>query len=477
MAVKSHRLNFVKNFYKSKSLPLSSQRLVNMYAEMEPDDARSVLALFGSPGLTSLVGFGTFFTVYAMKKMGVYLYAVVGNVLYQINDALVATAVGTLTTAPGKVRLSSNGTQLTILTSVGSAWTYTPSTDTFAQITDGDYQLASDVTFIDGYTVFSVQGSDQFFYSDQFDSTAYDALDFQTAEWEPDKLIGIRKVAGELWAFGERTIEIYQNTGGELLFGRINGASMNVGCLVRDSISIIDNTVFWLGDDRFIYAASGYQYKKISNFAIDQEIEGYTINDLEQAISFSYEWQGHKFYVITFPSKNRSFQFDIMTGLWAERESTENGSNTIIRWRANCFETFGRYRVVGDYKTGKLFYMDDTNFTEGEEEMFADIVTSPLFNGFVRTTISALYIDAETGVGTLSGEGSNPKISIWISNNGGRTYSNEITRDLGIRGAYREIVKFTPIGNADNYTFKIRISDPVKKNIFGGYVDFEEGVS
>lgn len=448
-----------------------------MYAEPEPDDARSTLALFGCAGLTSLVEFDTHFTVYGIQKMGIYLYAVVGNVLYQINDALVATAKGTLGTSPNKVRLSSNGDQLTILTSVGSAWTYTASTDTFAQITDGDYQLASDVTFIDSYTVFSKQGSDQFFYSNQNDSTTYDALDFQTAEWEPDKLVGIRKVAGELWAFGENTIEIYQNTGGELLFGRINGASMNIGCLVRDSISIIDNTVFWLGDDRFIYAAAGYQYKKISTYPIDQEIEGYTINDLEQAISFSYEWQGHKFYVLTFPSKNRTFQFDITTGLWSERESTEGSANNIIRWRANCFETFGRYRVVGDYKTGILYYLDDTTQNEGSERTFADIVTSPLFNGFIRTTISALYIDAETGVGTLSGEGSNPKISIWISNDGGRTYGNEIVRELGIRGAYRQIVKLAPIGNADNYTFKIRISDPVKRNVFGGYIDFEEGVS
>ncbi|GAG86885.1 unnamed protein product, partial [marine sediment metagenome] len=132
------------------------------------------------------------------------------------------------------------------------------------------YQLASDVTFIGSYTVFSVLGSDQFFYSDENDSSAYDALDFQTAEDEPDDLVGLTKVGGELWLFGDSTIEIHQLTGGDLLFQRINGATKKIGCLTRDTISTMDNNVFWLGDDRFIYMNNGYQEVKISNFAIDQ---------------------------------------------------------------------------------------------------------------------------------------------------------------------------------------------------------------
>lgn len=477
MAIKSFKINFAKEFYKTRSLPLNSQRLVNMYGEPQTEDSRSELALFSCPGLRTSIEVSTFFTVYALKKMGEYLYAVVGNVLYQIDSTLTATAKGTLGTSPGKVRLSSNGLQLTVLTSLGSAWTYNASTDTFAQITDPNFQNASDVTFLDGYTIFSKLNSGQFFWSELNDSTSYDALDFQTAEWEPDNLVGIRKVAAELWAFGENTIEVYQNTGDALLFGRISGAAINIGCIARDTITTIDNSVIWVGDDRMVYMATGYVPTKISSFAIDKEFQSYVITDFEAAESFTYDWDGHKFYVLTFPTLNKTFQFDIITGLWSERESIDQATRNIIRWRATCSERYKNYTFAGDYQAGVIYYFEDDYFYEGDSPFYAEIVTSPQFNSFLRTSVLAIYLDIETGVGIATGQGSDPEIMFQFSRDGGRTYSNEIWRKLGKKGEYRTLVKFTSIGSADNYTFKFRISDPIKKNILGAYIDFEEGES
>jgi len=480
------KINFVKNFYKSKSLSLSSQRLVNMYAEIEPQETRvgsgeqgSPIALFECAGLRTLLTVPTYAPVHALKTMGNYLYAVVGNKLYQIDDSFTATLKGTIPLSSNKVRLSVNNTgiDLVVLAFNGSSWIYNSTADTFTQITDGDYQDASDVTSIDGYSVFSKLDSDQFFNSDLRVPSSYNALNFQTAEGEPDNLVAIRTVSGEIWNIGEKTIEIYRNVGGNPIFARIDGTTIRIGCLTRDSVSVLDSedTIFWLGSDKMIYAARGYKKQKISTFPIDQELESYSITELENCTSFTYSSEGHKYYVITFPDKERTFTFDLTTGLWHERESYDNNTHKVTRWRANCSADFNGRRIMGDYQTGILYYLDNTYHKEGENRMIVKMVISPLFNSFLRTKVTALYVDIETGAGITSGEGSDPKLMLQISKDGGHTYGSEIWRDIGKIGEYRTRVKITPIGSSDNFTFKIAISDPIKRYVLGGYISYEVG--
>jgi hypothetical protein len=471
------RINFVKQFYKSKSLPLSSETLVNMYAEIQSDTSKSPIGLFGNSGLRELIDFNIASPVYALERMGNFLYTVVGNRFYQINDNFVATLKGTIPLTPNKIVLSvnNNGIEMVILTSVGRSWVYNSSADTFVEITDVDYQLASDVTSIDGYNVYSKQNSDQFFYCEVRTATVFDALDFQTAEGEPDNLVAIRKFQGGLWAFGERTLEFYKNTGGNPIFQRVGGASRGKGCLARDSVARIDDdAIFWLGVDKKIYAGSGYKPTRISTPPIEQELETYSNLDLQNAEAFTYVNEGHEFYVITFPDKNRTFSYDITTGFWAIRESFDG--NNAIRWRANCFADYKGKRIIGDYSTGKLYYLDNTYYgKEGDNRTIAKIVISPLFADFNRATVSALYVDMETGVGATSGEGSDPKLMFRQSDDGGRTYSNERQIPIGALGKYKTRVKITQIGTADNYTFELRISDPIKRRVYAGYIEFRVG--
>jgi len=473
MTIQSYKINFAKQFYKTDSLPLSSQRVVNMYAEFN-DDTRSEISLFSSPGLRQVLTFDESLPVYAMQVMGNFLYAVVGTSLYQIDADLNKVLKGTLPTTLNKVRLSNNGNQLTILTEVGRSFVYNFSGDTFLEITDPDYSLASDLTFIDNYTVFSKKDSDQFFFSKLGDSTVFDALDFQTAEWEPDKLVAIRKFQGSLWAFGSRTIEVYQNVGGNLVFQRINGASMDRGCSSRDSVARIDKSIFWIGDDRYIYTASGYQYQKISTFPIDNELKNFSNSDIENASAFTYSFKGHKFYCLNFSDKNLTFEYDLSNGLWHERESVNSSKNITTRWIGNCFARFSEYNLIGDFKTGILYDLDDSIFSEGNERLITTIITPILFNNFKRAIVSALYLDIETGVGDILGDYIDPQVMLQISKDGGRTYGDEIWRTIGKIGEYKTRVVFRPIGFSDNFTFKIRISDKVKKNILGAFINFEE---
>jgi hypothetical protein len=452
---------------------------VKIYANTGGSKPRNLIALFGCAGLQDWVSTDTNAPVYAIETMGVYLYAVIGSDVYQIDTEGVTTNVGTIPLTHNKVRLSvnNNGNELVILTSSGRSWIYDEDADTLTEIPVSDYQLSSDVTSIDGYTVFSKQNSDQFFPSDVRDATSYDPLDFQTAEGEPDILIATRKFQSGIWNFGEKTLEFYQNVGGNPIFQRVNQASRGVGCYARDSVAQTSdgNFIFWLGNNRKIYKGSGYDFKKISTNPLDEELETYSDLDLQNAEAFCYTIEGHDFYNITFPDQDKTFSYDVQTQLWHQRESFDSETSQTTRWRASCFADFGGRRIVGDYKNGKLYYLDNTYNKEGDNPLIAKIISTPLFNGMIRTIINSFYLDMETGIGATSGQGNNPKLMFQYSRDGGRTYSQELHFPLGELGKYREVVKITPIGLADNFTFKFKISDPIKRRIYAGYIEFKEG--
>ncbi|MFE1676613.1 hypothetical protein ACFMJE_18460, partial [Acinetobacter baumannii] len=81
-----------------------------------------------------------------------------------------------------------------------------------------------------------------------------------------------------------------------------------------------------------VYRAVGYTGKRISTHAIEYAIQSYsTITD---AIAFTYQQEGHSFYVLTFPTADKTWVFDVSTELWHERAGFVDGEFT--RHRAQC---------------------------------------------------------------------------------------------------------------------------------------------
>jgi hypothetical protein len=470
MVQKSIKVDFARQSYKSKSLPLSSQRLVNLYAETAPVDAKNQLALFSTPGLTVKYDLGVDNPVWGMQVMGNNLYAVCGLDVYKIDSGGNITNIGSINNSSGRVYMSHNGTQLTITTLSGEGFIATSSGVT--QITDPAYQLASSSTYIDGYTAFSRLNSDQFFISAQFNSSSFDALDFATAEWEPDELVATFTFNGQLWLFGTDTIEIYENTGAaDFPFQRYRSATLEKGCVAKFSIAKHANNLIWLSEEKKFYKAAGYNFEDITTFPIHQEIERYVVVD--DAFAFIYVQDGHEIYCCTFPTENKTWCYDLSTGLWHERESLKINSPTHTRWRANAYSEFKGIDLVGDFESGKIFQLNPDVFTEDGRTLISEATSQIYFDNTNRAIISRLNLDTEPGVGTTSGQGSDPEIMMQFSKDGGFTYSSELWRNLGKKGKYLNRVVWRKLGTARSIIFKIKISDPVKRVVLGAYIDVD----
>lgn len=448
-----------KHFYELPSLPLSAQKCVNLYWEPLPEEGKNKGALHPTSGLLLYITLPTS-PIYGLTTFNDLLFVVAGNFLYKVDSGGGYVVLGTLGTLTKPVIISSNRTQIVIVTESGAG--YVANETTLTQISDPDYQDASSVTTLDGFSIFSKELSDQYFISSINNATAYDALEFQYAEESPDDLVRVFAFQGELWLFGKTSTEIHYNSGGTFPFVPRQNAAIQRGCAAKFSIAQEDNTIFWLGDDKIIYKAIGYKPQRVSTHAIEKRIESYST--VEDAEGFFYTEGGHKFYCLTFPTGGETFCLDLATNRIHQRKSF--GLN---RWRVSqhtfCYEK----NLVGDYQNGNIYCLDKNVYEENGEPLERILTLPVIGKEDNRVVFSNFMIDFDTGVGTINGQGLNPQAMMKYSNDGGRTYSNELWRSIGKIGEYKKRAVWNRTGFARERVFEVTITDPVNTIIKGAY--------
>jgi hypothetical protein len=356
-----------------------------------------------------------------------------------------------------------NGLQVCIAD--GSAYVYDISDESFAQISDEDLPGASTVTYMDGYGIFSVPNSQQFYITSLMDFTSVDALDFASAESQPDLIVRVFADHSELWLFGESSIEVWQNTGAaDFPFERLGGTRAERGCSAAFSVAKVDNTVFWLGDDGVVYRAEGYQPVRISSETVELSLTN--MPSISDAEGFAYDLDGHKFYVLSFPSGNTTWVYDVGTGLWHECQSDGE------QWRAKWVFQVGQTRLCGDAINGNIGLIDMETYTEYGNTIIRQHVFPSISQSGAKISSPRLQIDFETGIGAVSGQGSDPIAILDWSDDGGHNWSNSIDGYMGAIGTYRSRVIFNRLGSFYSRWYRVRISDPIKVAIVGLYGDF-----
>jgi len=116
------------------------------------------------------------------------------------------------------------------------------------------------------------------------------------------------------------------------------------------------------------------------------------------------------------------------------------------------------------YKSSSSLYSDDSNVLAAERTF------THLSKEGARLFFNRLEIAMESGVGLQSGQGSDPQISLRISRDGGHTWSTEYFTSFGAVGKYETRAVFRRLGTARDLVFRVRITDPVKRALIGGYL-------
>jgi hypothetical protein len=446
--------------------------MVNLFPEIVPEGGKEPAFLQRAPGLRLIqtIGDGP---IRGLWTFGGFGYVVSGNKLYKLTTSYSATELGAVSGA-GPVSMADNGQQLFVACN-GPSYIYNANTGVFQQITDPDFPGAVTVSYLDGYFVFIEPNSQKVWVTAILEGTQIDALDFASAEGSPDNLISSIVDHREVWLFGANSVEVWYDAGqADFPLARIQGAYNEIGCAATYSVAKLDNGLFWLGADArgngVVYRANGYTGQRISTHAVEWQIQQYgTISD---AIAYTYQQDGHAFYVLTFPTANATWVYDVSTQAWHERAGFVDGQFT--RHRSNCQMNFNGKIIVGDYENGKLYafdlqkYSDDTAIQKWLRSWRA-LPTGQ--NNLKRSAQHMMQLDCESGVGLDGvGQGTDPQVMLRWSDDGGHTWSNEHWRSIGKIGQTGRRVIWRRLGmtmKLRDRVYELSGTDPVKIAIMG----------
>ena len=454
-----------------------------------PTQSKSQLIHYSTPGLTLFATMDNLLNGVrgSIEFQGVY-YCVVNDKLYTIEADGLVTEQGTLQTNTGRVSMAhngaSNGRELCIVDGEhiyildlytdgtfpgGVMWTITDPDD-------GNYDAnapagATHVVFFDSYFIANdPDNSGRFYVSKPYDGKTWVALSFATAERSPDELQSIVASDKILFLIGTKTTEMWYNAGiaGGVPFKPMQSGFMQWGTIAKYSPTEISGVAFWLtqNDEGFgmIVKSSGTAPEIISTPAIATEIQKMSIVD--DAYGWSYQHDQQTYYVITFPSEDTTLVYNLNTKLW-HHWSTENFG----RHRGNCHTFIYNKHLVGDSKTGHVFYLDWDSNVDYDEGITRIRRSQPIAEGDKTVVHNAVRIEAKTGV---ADQGLNPKIHLrWRDRNGG--WSNWHTRSLGEAGDHSKTITWWGLGESSERVYEIKITDPVDVTLIDAYALLKPG--
>jgi hypothetical protein len=493
--------------YVARSVNAADNRMVNLFPEVIPEGGKEPAFLNRAPALRFLasVGTGPVRGLWSFRADPTRSFVVSGNELYEINFNYTATLRGTVG-GTGPVSIADNGTQIFIAANP-KGYIFNTATNVLAEIIDPDFPGAVTVAYLDGYFIFNPPDSQKFYLTGLLDGTSVDPLDFASAEGSSDGLVSLIVDHRELWLFGTDSVEVWYDAGlSDFPFVRIQGAFNELGCAAPYSVAKLDNGLFWLGSDSrgkgIVYRAEGYTGKRMSTHAVEWQIQQY--DNISDAVAYTYQQDGHSFYVLIFPSANTTWVYDVATQAWHERAGFSNGDFT--RHRSNCQMAFNGEVIVGDYQNGNIYAFDLDFFADNGQiqkwlRSWRALPTGQ--NNLKRTTQHSMQLDCETGVGLTGSmieeviylqtendeylitesdeyliseemtpitQGSDPQVMLRFSDDGGHTWSNEHWKSLGNIGVYQKRTIWRRLGmtlKLRDRVYEVSGTDPVKISVMG----------
>jgi len=503
------RLALIGGSYTTRSIIASAQRCINYYSEVNPKGALVPTTHYQRPGLDKLfqVGNGPIRGLFrASNTVG---YVVSGNQAFIINGDSSTTLLGSLETSSGPVSIADNGNNLVVVDGTTQGWTTTLGNTDWGPVVDptGLFQGADQIRYIDGYLVWNMPGTVNF-GSSLYQELVFDPLFFAGKVSYPDKLKSIFVNRREIFLLGDVKSEIWYNAGGTtespFAFQGLPGTYIENGIAAPFSIANHDITVFWLSrnlqGEGVVLSFRGYFATRISNHALEEAIRQMqkTVG-ISDALGFTYQMDGHLFYMLTFPRGNQTWVYDASvtdpTAAWHQECWTHPSRGSLDRSRINCIAFINGQLMAGDWENNTIYSLDMDKYTD---TVIADpggaFIECPLVcirsfphigaarmaggQGMVevdgrRLQFAAFRADMECGTAPLDINGKPAVVSLRWSDDRGRTFGNDILQNAGAPGEFLTQPQWLGMGIARDRVFELshNIAGPAALN--GAWVDAE----
>lgn len=336
---------------------------------------------------------------------------------------------------------------------------YWNETEGLRQVTDPDLGEVVDAIWIDGYTM-TTDGA-YLVVTELNDPMAVDPLKYGSSEEDPDPVVALFRVRGEVYALNRNTIEVFNNIGGNgFPFQRNTGAQIPFGCVGTHAKSLFLQSFAFVGSARNealgVYVAGSGDATKISTRQVDKLLAKLSdeeaaaivmearVDDDEQRLLIHLPNET----LVFFSEASRKSQAKIWTVYASGVEANEayRGRNAVL--------AFGRW-LVGD-AAGNIGYIDSSVPTHFGEVTGWQFDTALIFNEAGRGIINSLTL---TGLPGRALPSADPRVFMSYSIDG-VIYGQEYAISTGRTGQRDKIMQWRKPRRFDSWiTARFRGAD------------------
>lgn len=479
--------------YSARSIIASAQRCVNLYPEVNqresflylPQQVGPTLTThYPTPGLRFLTQSPTVGEVRGLyRASNNNLYAVVGNRVYYIGPGWTWQFILIMATSKGFVRMDDNGQTLVIVDGSSYGYTVNIATNVGGTIDDPAFYGSNSVTALESYMFFNKPGSPFFYSTLSGQVTPFDATYIAEKAGYSDYVQGVVAVDKNLWVIGTVTTEVWYLSGGATFpVSAIPQGMSQWGCMAPGSIVRAGDYVLWLGQNqqgsRVVMMGNSYNAQRVTTHAIEQELDGYTT--VSDATAFAYQQQGHYFYVLNFPTADKTWVYDIPMvggvpqGEWHERVSIDSNGQE-HRHKANCaIQAFGRI-VVGDAESGTLYEYDLSSFTDNGQPVKRVRGFPHILQDGARVSYQSFVANMQCGAALAPGE--DLKVALRMSDDRGATFWGPRYASIGQPGQTLLMPIWRRLGMARDRVFELSWTADTMTALNSAFVNFVKGAS
>jgi hypothetical protein len=422
-------------------------------------------------GLTALASIGSDATQGRYETFGGVVLEVIGGNVYELSSAgaLTIYAGGALTKNTPCVFTEDFGH--VFIAHGGEVARVDTSAKTVELVTTGPANVTH-ITFSKGYLLCNgllpggIEGDTN--YSDDV-SNGYTSWEVFNNERLPDGCNAV--VSGwdaEVYSFGPNSVEVSYNDG-STPWAVLQGAYLQYGCLAPYTVTIADNTLFWLSEsdgarrivkmvERAPQIISGPFDRMLNDMA--------TVSD---AVAWTQQQRGFSFYVISFPSEDITLAYKLDDGTWAEWGYYNPETASYERYRGGNARYIRAWNktLVGDRSTGIVYEQSGTS--DNGEAIRMEITTGQMESGAFKTK-------KEKGLlfRVKRGYGDGGTFQYRVRDDNGQ-WRNEKSLSLGVLGNTKPYIKTPSGGVFRSRQYQVVHSDIETDFIFMGMENEIEG--
>jgi len=478
--------------FQHRSRDVSSRRALNCYPEFVGEMGKSPVVMVGTAGSETAIEItGEVGIVRGLHEAGNgRFFAFVGGGLYEITrnqedpeESYSYTKLLSISYVPGiassfQVSIADDGKHL-IWVDGASYYAMSYETNKLAPLElPEDLEQPKQVIYF-GQRVVVIDNSNWFYWSNIRDGTKYTG-ERSSAEQSADPIIRMAVGGDYLWLLGTKTYEVRQigqDPNNPFPFASV---ASEIGCHAPLSVATIGDSVFWLGSSRaganLIFMSQGVSSDVISDQALHYFLDSKS-DETRDAIAFTYQQEGHIFYVLTLRTSDKTFVYDVTTNLWHERSTRELLTDIEHAWDYNT-ACLGLNRVfVGSLTAPRLMILKMSKCDEWDSRPIKRIIqTGTIFDEYYELFYADLVVDFPAGVSLQTGQGDKAVLMMQYSDDGGITWGNLVKSEIGQIGNYAKQVIFKRLGKSRERVFRFVMTDPIPFIVIGARVRIKRGL-